>query len=64
MRRFAVNVSYYRPPYLSFALGSFDWLNVSLQNPRVMGGDFLVIVLEQADFLEAVSFVEPFSVTI
>ena len=48
----------------SLALRTLDWLNVSLQYPCVVWRDLLVVVLVQTDFLEAVTFIETFRVTV
>ena len=44
-------------PYLSLALDRFR-LDISLQYPRVVWRDLLIVVLKQTYFLEAVPFVE------
>lgn len=50
-----------RNPYLSFALAGLGrWLDVPLQNPRVVGRDLFVVALVHAEFFEALTLVEPF----
>ena len=48
----------------SLALRTLDWLNVSLQYPCIVWRDLFVVVLVQADFLEAVTFIETFRITV